>query len=86
MIKPAERYDWMAREIVFVSEGKAPPPPRRMLGPGFRESGREGDGRLFVRRYRQTQPGLGPLRLRELRRAPLDFRTNGVLLDGVGPG
>jgi len=86
MVKPAERYDWQVREINFVSEGKAPPPPRRMLGPGFRESGRTFDGRLFIRRYRQTGPGLAPLRLRQLRHAPLDFRTNGVLLDGVGPG
>jgi 4-amino-4-deoxy-L-arabinose transferase-like glycosyltransferase len=86
MVKPAERLDWQVREIAFVSEGKAPPPPRRMLGPGFRESGRAQDGHLFIRRYRQTRPGLAPLRLRQLRGAPLDFRTNGVLLDGVGPG
>lgn len=86
MVKPAERFDWQVREINFVSEGKAPPPPRRMLGPGFRESGRTYDGRLFIRRYRQTGPGLAPLRLRQLRGARLDFRTNGVLLDGVGPG
>ena len=86
MVKPAERYDWMVREISFVSAGRTPPPPRRMLGPGFRESGREEAGRLFIRRYRQLQPGLAPLRLRQLRNAPLDFRTNGVLLDGVGPG
>jgi hypothetical protein len=86
MVKPAERLDWQVREIAFVSEGKAPPPPRRMLGPGFRESGLAQDGHLFIRRYRQTQPGLAPLRLRQLRAAPLDFRTNGVLLDGVGPG
>jgi 4-amino-4-deoxy-L-arabinose transferase-like glycosyltransferase len=86
MVKPAERYDWQVREINFVSEGVAPPPPRRMLGPGFRESGRTFDGRLFIRRYRHTAPGLAPLRLRQLRGARLDFRTNGVLLDGVGPG
>src|SRR5690606_20785127 len=27
MIKPAERLNWAARELVFVSEGVAPPPP-----------------------------------------------------------
>ena len=86
MVKPAERYDWMAREVVFVSSGHAPPPGRRLLGPGFREAAREDDGNLFIRRYRRTGPGLAPLRLRELRNARLDFRTNGVLLDGVGPG
>ena len=41
---------------------------------------------LFIRRYRLPGPGLAPLRLRRLRDARLDFRTNGVLLEGVGPG
>jgi mannosyltransferase len=86
MVKPAERYDWMVREINFVSEQRTPPPPPGLLGPGFRESGRIDTGHLFIRRYRQLQPGLAPLRLRQLRKAGLDFRTNGVLLDGVGPG
>ena len=86
MVSAGERYDWMVREVNFVSEGKAPPPPPRLLGPGFRESGRVEDGRLFIRRYRSTRPGLAPLRLRQLRGARLDFRTNGILLDGVGPG
>ncbi|MBK5219336.1 MAG: glycosyltransferase family 39 protein [Thermoleophilia bacterium] len=86
MAKPSERYDWMVHEITSVSEGKVPPLPRRMLGPGFRETAREDAGRLFIRRYRLPQPGLAPLRLRQLRHARLDFRTNGVLLDGIGPG
>ncbi len=86
MVKPSERLGWMVREINFVSEGPAPAPPRRLLGPGFREIAREDTGRLFIRRYRLPEPGLAPLRLRQLRDASLDFRTNGVLLDGVGPG
>ena len=85
-VKASEDYPWLVHEVSFVSDGKVPPPPPRLLGPGFRESGREDAGRLFIRRYRMPGPGLAPLRLRTVRRARLDFRTNGVLLDGVGPG
>lgn len=85
-LKPSEGYDWLVREIDFVSDGQAPPPPRRLLGPGFREVADEDTGRLFIRRYRLVDPGLAPLRLRDLRKASLRWRTNGVLLDGVGPG
>jgi mannosyltransferase len=80
-----ERYDWLVKEIDFVSDGVQPAPPRRLLGPGFHQVAREDTGRLFIRRYRFQQPGLAPLRLRRLRDARLDFRSNGVLLDGVGP-
>ena len=86
MVRAAEGNDWMVHEIATVSDGHTPPLPARMLGPGFRETAREDAGRLYIRRYRLPRPGLAPLRLRELRRARLDFRTNGVLLDGVGPG
>jgi mannosyltransferase len=85
-LKPVEGYDWLVREIDVVSDGEAPPPPRRLLGPGFREVGHEDAGRLFIRRYRLAGPGLAPLQLRELRKAHLHWRNNGVLLDGVGPG
>ncbi|MGN6257237.1 MAG: glycosyltransferase family 39 protein [Solirubrobacterales bacterium] len=84
-LKPAEGYDWLVREIAFVSDGEAPPPPRRLLGPGFREVAHEDLGRLFIRRYRLAGPGLAPLRLGQVREARLHWRTNGVLLDGVGP-
>lgn len=84
-LKAAEGYDWLVREVTFVSEGPAPPPPRRLLGPGFREVAYEDTGRLFVRRYRLPGPELAPLRLRALRGAHLGWRNNGVLLDGVGP-
>jgi mannosyltransferase len=85
-LKASEGYDWLVREIAFVSMGRTPPPPRRLLGPGFRETGSEGAGPLFIRRFRVPGPGLVPLRLRELQRAQTNFRNNGVLLDGVGPG
>jgi mannosyltransferase len=85
-LKPVEGYGWLVREINFVSDGPAPPPPPRLLGsPGFREVSREDVGRLFIRRYRLDHPGLAPLLLREVRKAPLHWRNNGVLLDGVGP-
>jgi 4-amino-4-deoxy-L-arabinose transferase-like glycosyltransferase len=84
-VKSADEYPWLVHEIDFVSDGPAPRPSRALLGPGFHESGREDTGRLFIRRYRLAGPGLAPLRLRRLRHAQLDFRSNGVLLDGVGP-
>jgi 4-amino-4-deoxy-L-arabinose transferase-like glycosyltransferase len=84
-LKPSEGYGWLVREINFVSDGSAPPPPQRLLGPGFREAGREDLGRLFIRRYRLDRPGLARLQLRQVRSASLNWRTNGVLLDGVGP-
>lgn len=85
-LKASEGYDWLVREVAFVSMGEAPPPPRRLLGPGFREAGSEDVGPLFIRRYRVSGPELVPLRLRGLRHAQTNFRNNGVLLDGVGPG
>lgn len=84
-LKAAEGYDWLVHEVNLVSEGPAPPPPRHLLGPGFREVADEDLGRLFIRRYRLSGPGLAPLRLRLLRHAQLGWRNNGVLLDGVGP-
>jgi len=84
-LKPVEGYGWLVREIDFVSDGRVPPPPRRLLGAGFRETGSEEVGRLFIRRYRLDRPGLATLRLRQIRKAPLQWRNNGVLLDGVGP-
>lgn len=85
-VKASEGYDWLVHEVDFVSDGAAPRPARHLLGTGFRESAHEDTGRLFIRRYRLPGPGLAPLRLRSLRHARLDFRSNGVLLDGIGPG
>ncbi|HET9676227.1 MAG TPA: glycosyltransferase family 39 protein [Solirubrobacterales bacterium] len=84
-VKASESYDWLVHEVNFVSDGSAPPPPSHLLGPGFREVAHEDTGRLFIRRYRFAGPELAPLRLRLLRYAPLHWRNNGVLLDGVGP-
>jgi hypothetical protein len=84
-VRASEGYDWLVKEVDFVSDGPAPAPPRPLLGPGFRQVASEDTGRLVIRRYRFQRPGLAPLRLRRLRDARLDFRTNGVLLDGVGP-
>jgi hypothetical protein len=84
-IRAKERYGWLVKEVDFVSDGRQPAPPHRLLGPGFRQVAEEDTGRLYIRRYRFQGPGLAPLRLGRLRQARLDFRSNGVLLDGVGP-
>jgi mannosyltransferase len=85
-VAPADGYDWLVHEIDLVSDGKVPPPPAGLLGPGFRETSRRDTGRLYIRHFELPGPGLAPLRLRELRDADLDFRNTGVLLDGIGPG
>ena len=85
-VQPSDGFRWWVGEIDFISDGKAPLPPARLLGPGFREVGYERVGRLYVRRFATPGPELRPLRLRTIRDAQLGFRTNGVLLDGIGPG
>jgi uncharacterized membrane protein len=85
-VVPSEGYDWLVHEIDFVSDGRQPPPPASLVGTGFRETAHEDTGRLYIRRFTAPGPGLLPLSLRRLRGANLDFRTNGVLLDGIGPG
>ncbi len=84
-VAPGDGYEWLVHEVDFVSDGKVPPPPPRLLGPGFRETERGSAGRLYVRHFELAGPGLAPLRLRELKEARLDFRNTGVLLDGVRP-
>ncbi len=84
-VSPSDGYGWLVGEVDFISDGPAPPPPARLLGPRFREVGYErADDRLYVRRYAVPGPGLAPLPLRAVRKAELGFRTNGVLLDGIG--
>ena len=85
-VRASEGYDWLVKEVDFVSDGKVPPPPARLLGPGFRETSRQDAGRLYIRHFELPGPGLAPLRLRQLSEADLDFRSTGVLLDGMGPG
>jgi uncharacterized membrane protein len=82
----SERYPWFVHEIDFVSIGPAPPVPREKLGPGFRQVEYAPVGELYVRRYVLPVPDLTHLRLREARGAELNFGSNGVLIDGVGPG
>jgi hypothetical protein len=72
-------------EVDFVSDGPASPVPASLLGRGFRQVGYEGVGRLYIRRYALPGPDLSHLRLGRVRDAELNFRSNGVLLDGIGP-
>ncbi|MCW2988061.1 MAG: hypothetical protein JWM24_999, partial [Solirubrobacterales bacterium] len=85
-VAPADGYEWLVHEIDLVSDGRVPPPPAGLLGPGFRETSTQQAGRLQIRHFELPGPGLVPLQLRELRGADLNFRNVGVLLDGVGPG
>jgi mannosyltransferase len=85
-VQPSDGFSWYVHEVDFVSDGQAPPVPARLLGPGFRQVGYEGAGRLWVRRYALPGGDLIRLRLRDVREADLGFRSNGVLLDGIGPG
>ncbi|HEX3608194.1 MAG TPA: glycosyltransferase family 39 protein [Solirubrobacterales bacterium] len=84
-VQPSDGFRWWVGEVDFISDGPAPPPPRRLLGPGFRQVGYQQVGRLYLRRYATPGPGLRPLRLGIVRAAELGFRTNGVLLDGISP-
>jgi mannosyltransferase len=81
-----EGLPWLVHEVDFVSDGPAPPVPARLLGPGFRQVASEPVGRLYLRRYAMPGPDLARLRLRAVREADLGFRSNGVLVDGIGPG
>jgi hypothetical protein len=82
----AEGFAWRVHEVNFVSDGPASPIPVELLGPRFRQVAYERIGRLHVRRYALPGPDLAHLRLRRIRNADLNFRSNGVLLDGIGPG
>ncbi|HEY5816343.1 MAG TPA: hypothetical protein VIS95_08385, partial [Solirubrobacterales bacterium] len=85
-VLPSDGYSWSVHEIDFVSDGPASPVPARLLGPRFRQVGYERIGRLHLRRYALPGPDLAHLRLRQVRQADLNFRSNGILLDGIGPG
>jgi len=84
-VQAADGFAWYVHEVDFVSQGPAPPVPPRLLGPRFAELGYGPAGRLWVRRYALPGPELAHLRLRTVRDADLGFRSNGVLLDGIGP-
>jgi 4-amino-4-deoxy-L-arabinose transferase-like glycosyltransferase len=85
-VTPADGYAWLVGEVDFISDGPAPPVAARRLLPGLRQVGYERVGRLYIRSYETPGPGLAPLLLRRVRDAELNFRSNGVLLDGIGPG
>jgi mannosyltransferase len=84
-VLPKDGFSWLVHEVDFISLGPAPAVPRRLLGAGFRQVSYEQVGEFHVRRYAMPGPALGPLRLRTVRDARLNFRSNGVLLDGIGP-
>jgi 4-amino-4-deoxy-L-arabinose transferase-like glycosyltransferase len=83
---PRERLPWYVHEIDFISDGPSPPPPRAALGPGFHQLAYAKVGRLYLRRYALPGPDLAELRLAKVREPDLGFGSNGVLVDGVGPG
>jgi mannosyltransferase len=82
--RPSEGFAWHVHEVDFISDGPAPPPARHLLGPRFRQVGYERAGRLYVRRYALPGRDLARLRLKRVRSADTNFRSNGVLLDGIG--
>jgi 4-amino-4-deoxy-L-arabinose transferase-like glycosyltransferase len=83
-VRASEGFAWSVHEVAFVSDGPAPPVPERLLGPRFRQAGYEQVGRLYVRHYVLPGPDLSHLRLRRIGHADLNFRSNSVLLDGIG--
>jgi hypothetical protein len=85
-VSPADGLDWLVGEVDFISDGPVAPAGARLLGPGFHQVSYEQVGRLYIRRYAVSGEALAPLHLRANRAADLGFRTNGVLLDGIGPG
>jgi hypothetical protein len=85
-VRASEEFPWYVHEIDFISDGDAPPVPKRLLGSRFTEAGYESVGPLRIRRYALRAPEVARLRLRWVKRAPLNFGSNGVLVDGIGPG
>jgi uncharacterized membrane protein len=85
-VRAFEEFPWYVHEIFFISNGDAPPVPRRLLGPGFRQAGYEDVGALRIRRYAMPGPDVARLRLGRVDEASLNFGSNTALLDGGGPG
>ena len=74
-------------EIDFISDGDAPPVPRSgCSGRASRRSAYESVGASPDRRYALAGPDVARLRLRKVDDASLNFGSNTVLLDGIGPG
>jgi mannosyltransferase len=79
-----EGFGWYVHEVDFISDGPASAVPSGLIGPRFRQVGYERAGRLHIRRYALPGSDLIRLRLNRVRRADLNFRSNSVLLDGIG--
>ena len=86
-VRPSEGYAWLrARSRLRLrrpgaAAARAPARPAASARSATRRSAASTSAAT-----RCPGPSLARLRLRELRDAELNFRTNGVLLDGVGPG
>jgi mannosyltransferase len=84
-VQSSDGYKWLAGEVELISDGPFPPIAVKRVLPGFRQVGYERAGRLYIRSYETPGPGLAPLLMRRVRNAQLHFRSNGILLDGIGP-
>ncbi len=83
----SDGYPWYVHEIDFVSIGQAQPPPRaaaRAPVPTRREWLGGAICGCVATSCRALD--LARLRLGEARRSNLGFGSNGVLIDGIGPG
>ncbi len=74
---------WFIGEVDLISNGPAPPGRPPGLAPSFRRDGARTVGRFEITRY--SAPGLAPVSVRKLAHAPLGFRNDRVLMDGIGP-
>ena len=83
-VDASEGFAWYVHEVDFVSDGPIPPVASDRLGPRFRQVDYERSGRLHVRRYALPGDDLARLRLSRVRSVDTNFRSNGVLLDGIG--
>ncbi len=85
-VAQSEGFAWYVHEVDFISDGPAPLVPRRLVGARFAEVGYERVGPLRIRRFALPGPDVARLLLRRVDDAPLNFGSNTVLLDGIGPG
>ena len=74
---------WFIGEVDLISNGPAPAGRPAGLAPSFRRDGARTVGRFEITRY--SAPGLAPVSVRKLEHAPIGFRNDRVLMDGIGP-
>lgn len=84
-VAPSDGYSWYVHEVDFISDGPAAPVPKQLFGRRFEQVEYAHAGRLHIRRYVLPNGELAHLRLRTVRNADLNFGSNAVLLDGIGP-